>query len=95
MFAALVSAFNVALGWVFRSILVRFGVYFALYFVTTEFVSVVQTWLPDGSAVSGAFGALPPSIWYFLSVFAVPQGISLIVPAYITRFAIRRIPLLG
>ena len=95
MFGLILSALNSVLAWVFRSILVKFAVYFALYFVTTEFVAVVQTWIPDGRSVSTAFESLSSDVWYFLTLFAIPQGIPMVLSAYVTRFAIRRIPVIG
>lgn len=95
MFGLILSALNTMLAWVFRSILVKFALYFGLYFVTTEFVAVVQTWLPDGRNVATMFGTLPSEVWYFLTLCAIPQGIPMVLSAYVTRFAIRRIPVIG
>lgn len=95
MFGAMLSALYSVLAWVVRSVLVKFAVYFALYFVTTEFVDVARAWLPDGHAVSNAFADLPSSMWFFLNLFSIPQGVQMILAAYVTRFTIRRIPIIG
>lgn len=95
MFGILLSAFNATLAWLIRSVLVKFFVFFALYFVTTEFISVITSLLPNGSAVTGAMGSVTNATWYFLDVFNVPTGISMVVAAYATRFIIRRIPVIG
>ena len=39
--------------------------------------------------------AIGSGTWYFLNVFQVTQGLSLVVSAYATRFVIRRIPVIG
>jgi Protein of unknown function (DUF2523) len=95
MFGILLSAFNTVLAWLVRSVLVKFFVFFGLYFITTEFVSVIASIMPNGNAVTGAMSSVTNSTWYFLDVFMVQTGISMVVSAYATRFIIRRIPVIG
>jgi len=95
MFGILLSALNTALAWVFRSLLVKFGVFFALYFVTTEFVGFVATLIPNASTVNGPLSGIGAGTWYFMNVFMITQGLSMVVSAYATRFVIRRVPLIG
>ena len=95
MFGIVLSAFNAALGWVFRSVLVKFVLYFALYFVTVEFTQVLITLLPSASSLTNAFSGITASVWYFLDLFAFSQGLPLVLSAVVTRFIIRRIPLIG
>lgn len=95
MFGILVSAFNTVLGFLLRSILVKFVFYFALYFVTTEFVAILLSLLPTSSSLNGAFSSIPSSVWYFLDLFQISFGLPLIISAFVTRFMIRRIPIIG
>lgn len=95
MFGIVLSALNVVLGFLVRSILVKFVFFFGLYFVTSEFVPVLSSLLPNSNFLSSAFGNIPASMGYFLHMFMVPQGISMILSAYVTRFVIRRIPVIG
>lgn len=95
MFGILLSALNTVLAWLVRSVLVKFAVFFALYFITTEFIAVITSILPSGSAVNGAMASVTNSTWYFLDVFMVQTGIAMVVSAYTTRFIIRRIPVIG
>lgn len=95
MFGIVLSVFNTALAWVFRSILVKFILYFALFYVTTEFIALITHLIPDGSSVNGTLASIGASTWYFLDAFQVPTGLSLVVSAYATRFIIRRIPIIG
>jgi hypothetical protein len=95
MFGILVSAFNTILAFLMRSLIVKFVFYFALYFVTTEFLAILVTHLPNSSILSGAFSSIPSTVWYFLDVFQISAGIPMILAAYITRFMIRRIPIIG
>lgn len=95
MFGILASAFNVVLGFVFRSLIVKFVLFFGLFFITTEFISVIGGLLPTGASLSGALGGIPAGVWYFLDLFNVSLGIPLLLSAWVTRFTIRRIPIIG
>ena len=95
MWGLLLSAVNALLGFVFRSAVVKFVVFFALYFVVTEFVGLLTPLLPDASGIGGALGGIPATVWYFLDLFNVSAGIPIVLSAYVTRFVIRRIPVIG
>ncbi|EPD1512537.1 DUF2523 family protein [Klebsiella pneumoniae] len=41
------------------------------------------------------FAQLPDSVWFWLNLFQIPTGISMMVSAIITRFIIRRLPVIG
>lgn len=97
MFAILISAFNVLLGYVLRSVIAKFFVYFALYFFVTEAVSFLQGAhvFPTGAALSTAFGGIGEGAWYFMDLCAFSTGAPLILTAYVSRFIIRRLPVIG
>lgn len=95
MFGILLSALNSVLAWVFRSLLVKFVLFFALYFITSEFVGFIVTLLPGIGAVEGALSGIGATTWYFLGVFQIQEGLAMVVSAYATRFIIRRMPVIG
>ncbi len=95
MFGIFLSALNSILGFVFRSVIVKFVLYFGLYFVTTEFISVIDSLLPNASTLNSGFAGLSSGVWYFLDLFAFSQGLPLVMSAVITRFIIRRLPIIG
>jgi len=97
MFGILVSAFDVVLGFVLRSVVAKLFAYFVMYFVTTEFIGVLQSAgiLPTASSLAGAFGGIGTDVWYFMDLCACSYGIPLVLSAYATRFIIRRIPIIG
>ncbi|WP_307941535.1 DUF2523 family protein [Pseudomonas mosselii] len=43
----------------------------------------------------GLFESIDPSVWYFMSIFQIPYGITVVLSAYVLRFLIRRIPFIG
>jgi hypothetical protein len=95
MWGILVSALFSAFGFVFRSVIVKFAVYFALFFVVTEFIALLVPMLPGASSLTSAFSVQSPGVWYFLDLFKVGFGVSACLAAYVTRFIIRRIPVIG
>ncbi len=97
MFGIVLSALNSVLGFVLRSVIVKFFVFFALFFITTEFVQVLGSsgLLPNASSLNGVLNGIPSAVWYFLEVFNFSTGFSALVSAWATRFIIRRIPVIG
>jgi len=97
MFGILISALMSMLGFLLRSVLVKFVTFFALWFVVTEFVTVLQgaAILPSASSLNAAFIGLPSGVWFFMDLFAFSFGIPLVIAASVSRFIIRRIPVIG
>lgn len=97
MFGLLLSAGNALLGFVLRSVIAKFFLYFALYFFVTEAVSFLQAAgvFPTAASLSSAFGSIGADAWYFLDLFGFSAGAPMVVSAYVTRFVIRRLPVIG
>lgn len=95
MFAILLSAINVALGFLVRSVLLKFGAFTILFFITTGLMEVIAPMLPNASSLSSSFAGIPADVWFFLDLFNVSAGVPLVLSAYVTRFIIRRIPVIG
>lgn len=95
MFTRVLSALFSFAGWFAKSAMVKFFVYFALFFVTTEFISFIVPLLPGASDLTAAFSKQSPGVWYLLDIFQIPFGVSVCLSAFVTRFIIRRIPVIG
>lgn len=96
MFGIVLSALTSVLTWLVRSVLIKFVFFFGLFFVTTEFMKVIDpALLPNIVAVDGALASLPASMAYFMDLFKVYTGLSMVLSALATRFIIRRIPIIG
>lgn len=52
----------------------------------------VPSWLSEAPTV---VGSVPASVAFFLRSFEVPSGVAIIFSAYVLRWIIRRIPLIG
>lgn len=77
------------LGFVFKGVVAKFFVFFALFYVTTEFVpEIINLFVPQELNVNfqTLFNYLPNDVWYFLELFKVPFGISLYLSAIVQLF---------
>lgn len=52
----------------------------------------VPTWLGNAGSF---FSGIDPGIVYYLEGFAFAEGVAIVIGAYVIRFLIRRIPLIG
>lgn len=95
MFAILLSAVNSLLGFVFRGVIIKFGIMFAAWFLALELISALVAYVPSVTSLSSLFASFPPTLWYFLDLMQVGVGIPLVLSAMSTRFLIRRIPFVG
>lgn len=95
IFSHVISALFSFAGWFARSIIAKFFLFFGLYFVTTEFIEVLLPLLPGAQQLTDAFSQQTPGVWFFLDLFKLGMGVSLALSALVTRFIIRRVPILG
>lgn len=97
MYGILLSAGASILTFLLRSVLVKFVVFFGLFFIATEFIDVLVSSgiLPNSSQISGSFSLIPSSVWFFLDLFKFSFGFSVLLSSFVTRFIIRRIPVIG
>lgn len=95
MFQIFKSAINGALTWIFQTIVLKFGIFGILYFITNELLTYISDLLPGTSQISNLLLSLPSDVWYYLNLANFSVGLSLIFLAFATRFIIRRFPLIG
>lgn len=92
----LTTLFSGAFGFIFKGIVAKFFLFSALFYVTTEFIPIIIDWfLPKSTNLAELFGSLPDAIWYFLNLLQFPLGVPLMISAMLTRFIIRRLPIIG
>ncbi|MEX0447815.1 DUF2523 family protein [Xenorhabdus sp. SGI246] len=95
MYKLIISALNFAMGFMLRAIIIKFAVFFALFYLVSEFVPVLLELLPGSTNIKELIISLPDSVWYFMNLFMVTTGIKVVISSYLTRFIIRRIPVIG
>jgi hypothetical protein len=95
MYAILLSAIGSMFGFLLRSVIVKFVTFFALYMITSAAMNFLVSKLPDASSMGDSLGALSSGVWYFLDLFAFSQGLPMVLSAWLLRFMIRRMPVVG
>lgn len=95
MYGIIFSAINSALSFIFKTAIVKFVLFFGLYFVVSEFIEFLSSKLPSFTNLDGLFLGLPSGVWYFLDICQFGRGFSLVLSAFLLRFMIRRIPFIG
>lgn len=94
----ILALFAPVISWFFRAVVIKFLVMAALFVLVAE----LTPWLIETlgaslntSALSSSFTSIPSGVWYFLDFFALDIGLPLMISAHITRFLIRRLPVIG
>lgn len=86
------------LSWVFRGVVVQFlvlaGVVALVVFLVPFAVEQIGGFIGT-SALSSAFGGLPAGIWYFIDLARLDFGIPWVLSAFVARFLVRRLPVIG
>lgn len=84
--------------WLLREVVVKFTIMTALFvvlaFLVPKAASLISPWL-ETSDLSNSFADLSPGIWFFLDFFDLGYGVPLLISAGVTRFLIRRLPVIG
>jgi hypothetical protein len=97
MFDILKSVWNYALGWVFRATTIAFVALSAVYSIVAWIANEVLSRL-DISPLTGlqtVVDAIPSAVKWWALFFRLDVGLPLILGAMLTKFIIRRIPLIG
>lgn len=84
--------------WIFRGVVVKFVVLTAVYGVLAILIPKAIDLIAPQIGVSGlttAFSGLDAGTWFFLDFFALDVGIPALISAYVARFLVRRLPLIG
>lgn len=95
MFGILLSALYSMLSFLLRSILIKFVIFFALFYVVHEFTAVMLEIIPERISLTDTFNSLPDSVLYFIHIFRIVEGMNIFFSSLLTRFIIRRIPVIG
>jgi|SRR5690606_11367143 len=69
-----------------------------LWIHVQEFALIIVENIPVPDFVyqaGGAMSSIPPGVMFFLSAFQVGPGLAMILGAYVLRFLVRRIPIIG
>lgn len=84
--------------WLLREVIVKFvvvaAVIAAVSFLAPVAVGLLSSFI-SVSGLSSAFAGIGPGLWYFILLFRLDFGLPLVISAFISRFLIRRLPVIG
>ena len=86
------------LTWIFREIIIKAVIFLGLFALVQFLVPVAVEYLGTavtGSDLTSALSVVSPGVWWVLDAFNVTVGLPMLISAYISRFLIRRLPVIG
>lgn len=86
------------LSWIFRGVVIKFVIMSALFALLTFLVPMAISFIAPYIGVTNlnnSFTGLGAGVWFFLDFFALGYGLPLMISAFVTRFLIRRLPIIG
>jgi len=97
MWSVVYAAIKAALGWIVSGAVVKFVIFSAIAYVVAAVVSVITDNVDfEGIAgIGGLMSGLPADFLYYFGVFRLDVGIPMLIAAYVVRFGIRRLPIVG
>lgn len=94
----LLAIFGPLVSWIFRGVVIKFVLLTGLFALMTFLVPLVAGFVAPFiglQSLNSAFGGLGSNVWFFLDFFQLGYGVPLLISAHITRFLIRRLPVIG
>lgn len=86
------------LTFVLREVVVKFFVFTSVFALVAFLVPKAVAFLTPFLGLNGlnsAFSGLGAGVWFFLDAFSLPFGVPLLISAWVARFLIRRLPVIG
>ncbi len=97
MFGILQSALNYLLQFILKGSIIKFVLFTALYYIVSELGSLAMNKIDKSglSSIGSLVSGLPSDVLFFMGVFRLEVGLPMIIAAFVVRFAIRRLPIIG
>lgn len=94
----MLNVLYIVAAWLVREVVIKAAVFAALYALLVLFMPLVWGYVSGFVGVSGLtslFNAVPDGVYWFLYALKFDVGIPLVISAYVSRFLIRRLPIVG
>lgn len=93
----MLSLFNSLLSWIFRISTIKFVVFGALGLLLAPLMELLMSLVDTSglSSISGMVSGLPNDIKFYLLLFRLDYGAPILIAAALTKFFIRRLPVVG
>ena len=84
--------------WIFRDVVIKFVVFAAVFalvaFLVPKAVGYLGSFI-NPAGLTNAFSSVGSGVWFFLDFFQLGYGVPLLISAWVSRFLIRRLPIIG
>lgn len=94
----ILSALYAFAAWLFGELTYKAVMLGVLYFIVSWLMPLVWNYAAPFVGVdslTGLFNAIPDSVFFFMLGLRMDVGVPLMISAYIARFLIRRLPVVG
>jgi len=84
--------------WIFRAVVVKFIILTAVFAVMSIVIPAAIAYVSPAistSSLSSSFSGIDSGVWWLLDFFSLGFGVPLLISAGVTRFLIRRLPVIG
>lgn len=84
--------------WLLREVIVKFVLFAAIFLLLQLFMPVLISYLAGLATrqqINESISSLPAAMLYFGALLRLDVGIPAIISAYVARFLIRRLPVIG
>lgn len=71
------------------------GLFFSVLALAWDFIVGLLPLEQLNNQLIPVLDAVPPSVWYFANIAELPYALIVVTTGYLTRFIIRRIPIIG
>lgn len=81
-----------------REVIVKFAVFTGVFALVAFMVPLAVGYLGgfvNAQGLTTAFGGIAPGVWFWVDAFGLGFGLPLVISAYVARFLIRRLPVIG
>lgn len=94
----MLGIFAPLMSWLFQHVVIKFAVFaacIALLAVVMPLAAAKLAPYVATSSFTSAFSGLSAGMWYWIDLFQIGTGVPMILSAYVARFVIRRLPVIG
>jgi len=94
----ILSILSPLISWIFRGVVIKFVILTAVFAVMSIVVPIAASFVAPYigvASLNNAFSSLGSDVWFYLDFFALGYGLPLLISAAVTRFLIRRLPIIG
>jgi len=94
----MLNVLYIVAAWLVREVIIKAAVFAALYALLVLFMPLVWNYASSfvgTSSLTGLFNAVPDGVYWGLYAMGCDVGMPLVISAYVSRFLIRRLPVVG